>query len=101
MDDLTGALVMVGLVDLAILLAGTYALAAWRRTSEPSVPALRSAWPGFVVGYLWFFVEWSIVPTNQIPTAVVFAIVLGIATWGAAWLAFRLAAVLVERRSHD
>jgi len=100
MDDLSGALGLVAIIDLAIFAIGGGVLFAWFRSSRPSAAALGGAWAGFVGGYL-AFLGWAFVPTGQIVRTVLFALGLGVAIGAAVWLAFWLAAWVVERRRRD
>jgi hypothetical protein len=100
MDDLSGAIALVAIIDLAIFAVGVGVLVAWFRLSRPSAAALGGAWAGFLGGYVVFF-GWAFVPTGQILRTALLAVVVGVMTGVAVWLVFSSIAWVLERRRPD
>lgn len=100
MDDLSGAIGLVVLIDLAVLAAGSCVLVVWFRSARTSAAALGGAWAGFVAGYI-VFLRWAFVPTVQIPRSILVAVVLGVSIGAAVWLAFSFIDLLFQRRPRD
>jgi hypothetical protein len=99
MDDLSGAIGLIVLIDLAILTIGSCVLVAWFRSSLPSAAALGGAWSGFIAGY-FVFLGWAFVPTGQIPRTMLIAVLSGVVIGAAVWLAFWLASLVGRRHSN-
>lgn len=99
MDDLTGALAIVGLIDLAVLAIGCGILILLNRRFELSAPTLGGAWAGFLGGFV-LFLGWPIVPTYQIPDTLFFAVLCGAIIGAGFWLALWLIGFVVGR-SHS
>jgi hypothetical protein len=84
MNDLSGAIGLVALIDLLVLAIGIGAFVWWHRRFQPSARAIRAARLGLICGY-GISLRWAIVPTYQIPRAILIAAVSGAAVAAAVW----------------
>ena len=100
MDDLTGAIGLVALIDLLILAIGSCLLVWWFRRFQPSESATGGAWAGFLCGYV-VFLGWALVPTSQIPWTILVAVIWGVVIGAAVWLAFWLVSFLLRHRPSE
>jgi len=85
MDDLSGAIGSVILIDLLALAISVGVFVWWQRQFHPSTLAVRAVQLGLICGYVGFL-RWAIVPTNQIGRAILIAALLGAAIGAAVWL---------------
>ena len=99
-DDLTGALGLVALIDLAVLVIGAGVLVWWHQRFQPSTSATVGAWAGFLGGYV-VFLRWAFVPVPQTGWAILVAVVWGVVIGAAGRLVFWLLGFLVRRRPSE
>ena len=84
MDDLSGAIGLMALIDLLVFIIGLGAFVWWDRRFEPSVRAIRAARLGLICGYVGFL-RCALVPAYQIPRAILVAALFGAAAAAAVW----------------
>lgn len=94
MDDLSGAIGLVALIDLIVFAIGIAAFVWWRRRFQPSAQLMCAVRLGLICGY-GSFLRWAVVPTYQMPRAILIAAAFGVAVAAAVWFV----SSLVKHRS--